>query len=438
VRRVNEAVAIIPWGLVIEDFLTPNRLTLEDFCDEFTGSWVFGYAKALRSVGLRPIIVCVSSSVETVGWRTHLPTGTEICLLPVPRTYRILRRAMSAPYGRSVWSTFRGPRAMHVVLFPLLSAAKELAPFLATPVRKLRRELRRASCGVLLCQEYEFPRFDTCVGLSRLSSIRVFGVFQGGDYQRWRLERIVRPRTIPRAAGLIIPSTTEIERVRRLYAVPPIEQISNPIDLDVWKPSAGERGRSALDIPDRAPVVAWHGRVSRVQKGLDTLLAAYELVLSDAPDCVLLLLGTGPDSEFVRSRIDERSLRNVVWVDRYLHDPAEIARLLACADVYAFASRHEGFALAPLEAMACGLPVVGTGAGSMIDILEHGEASGGVIVAAEDHRQMARQMVRLLADGQLRVRLGEAARKRSEEFGSRAVGERLEQFLFGVAEGHSG
>jgi starch synthase len=167
-----------------------------------------------------------------------------------------------------------------------------------------------------------------------------------------------------------------------------------------------------------------------VQKGLDTLLAAYELVLSDAPDCVLLLLGTGPDSEFVRSRIHERSLHNVVWVDRYLHDPFEIARLLACADVYVFASRHEGSALAPLEAMACGLPVVGTNAGTMAEILEHGEASGGVVAPAEDHRQMAQQILRLLADEPLRSRLAEAARKRSEDFGLRAVGERLKESLF--------
>jgi len=428
-RRLDEAVAIIPWGLVIEDFLTPNRLTLDDFCDRFTGSWIFGYANALRSAGLRPTIICVSSTVDTVTWRTHLPTLTEICLLPVPRTYRVLRRTMKSPYGRSVTSTFRGPRIAHLVLFPLLFPAKELAPFLATPTRRLMRELNRTSCRVLLCQEYEFPRFDTCIWLARRSGIRVYGVFQGGNYQRWALERIVRPLTIPRASGLIIPSASEGERVRRRYAPPPIARIPNPIDLDVWKPYSRASGRRALNISEGVPVLAWHGRVD-LQKGLDTLVKAYELVLANAPDCVLLMLGTGAHAEAVRVLIGESGLRNIIWVDRYLHDPTEIARLLACADIYVFASRHEGAALAPLEAMACGLPVVATNAGAMAEILERGEASGGVIVPVEDHPEMARQILRLLANGSLRSTVARAARKRAEEFGSRTVGERLRDLLF--------
>ena len=45
------AVALLPWGNVLEDFIDKIGVSLESFCSEFTGSWMFGYAEALRRVG---------------------------------------------------------------------------------------------------------------------------------------------------------------------------------------------------------------------------------------------------------------------------------------------------------------------------------------------------------------------------------------------------
>jgi glycosyltransferase involved in cell wall biosynthesis len=53
---------------------------------------------------------------------------------------------------------------------------------------------------------------------------------------------------------------------------------------------------------------------------------------------------------------------------------------LSVADVYVFPSRHEGFPVAPLEAMACGLPIVAAYAPGICDILSEGEESGGLVV----------------------------------------------------------
>jgi glycosyltransferase involved in cell wall biosynthesis len=51
-------------------------------------------------------------------------------------------------------------------------------------------------------------------------------------------------------------------------------------------------------------------------------------------------------------------LLDVLWVDRFVHHRDEMRRYLSAGDVYAFPSRNDGFPTAPIEGMACGLPVV--------------------------------------------------------------------------------
>jgi glycosyltransferase involved in cell wall biosynthesis len=427
-------VALLNWGHVIEDFLDLNRLSLEAFTREFTGSWMFGYVEALEAADVRTLLVCVSRGVDEVTRTVHTPTGTDLLLMPAPKSYRVLRKGMANPYGRTVGNTFRGPRAVRLLLYPLLALLKEGAPYLSTPVWKLARELKRDDCEALLCQEYEFPRFDVCVLLGRLTKRRVFAVFQGGDYQRWKLERVTRRVSTRACDGLVIASSAEVQRVRDRYGVDPrrIRQIGNPIDTKTWCPGDVVAARRALGIPAQARVAAWHGRVQLPKKGLDILVDAWARVCAERPDAELrlLLIGSGADTEAVRSRLDGYGLRNVVWVERYLHDRSAIRDLLVAADVYAFSSRHEGFPVALIEAMACGLPVVATDVGGVRDILAAGERSGGIVVPPRDPVGFAAALGRLLDDESLTKTLAELSRQRAEQFGFATIGRELRSFFF--------
>src|SRR5207244_1985743 len=100
-------IALLPWGLALEDFLEPHGLTLETFCREFRGSWMFGYVEALRTVGVHALIVCLSREETAISRRVHEPSGAGVLVLPVPWIYRVLRGRMINPYGRSARSTFR-------------------------------------------------------------------------------------------------------------------------------------------------------------------------------------------------------------------------------------------------------------------------------------------------------------------------------------------
>src|SRR2546421_734069 len=124
-------------------------------------------AAALRRAGVRTVIVCVSGRVEERASYLHRPSGATVVALRAPRPYRLLRRWMVNPYGRTAGQTFGSLRGARLPAAPLLAVAKEVAPYLSTPVTALAREVRRQACSAVLCQEYEFPRFDVCVALGR-------------------------------------------------------------------------------------------------------------------------------------------------------------------------------------------------------------------------------------------------------------------------------
>jgi len=414
---------------VLEDFLEPHGLTLETFLTEFRGSWMFGYVEALRSAGVRTVIVCISSARDEVSHGLHQPSGASVVVLPAPRAYLALRRHMANPYGRSARTAF-GLRGIGRLFAPFLWPVVQVAPYLSTPRRKLAQSLREESCTAILCQDYEFPLFDACAAVSRRTGIPLFGVFQGGDYRRWRTEALVRGRAIRGCRGLIVAPAAEFERVLATYRVPPgrIARIPNPVDVNAWRPGDRTAARERLSISSSARVVVWHGRLHAWKKGLDVLLDAWPQVTARVEDARLILVGDGPDRTSVAERA--RETPGVVLVDRLLHDVDRLRDHLSAGDVYAFPSRHEGFAVAPIEAMATGLPIVAADVGGIAETLPDGELSGGIVVPREDRAALAEGLTRLLLDPDQARLLGARARERAVgEFSFDAVGSRLAGFL---------
>ncbi len=433
-------IALLMWGNVIEDFIGKLGISLDGFLTEFVGSWMFGYVDALRLAGVETVLFCLSERVETPLRTRHKPTGAQVCVLPATRAYRFLQRGMRNPYGRNVQDVFGEVHGVGYALFPLLALLRELVLYLPTPPGLLARELRREGCSAVLCQEYEYPRFDVCVAVGSLMRLPVFACFQGGDYQRSRLERLLRPFALRACAGLIIAPRTEIRRVQARYALPSskVARVFNPVDTYTWRPKDRTEARRSLGIPLDARVAVWHGRVSLWKKGLDLLLDAWHRVCDERPgvELRLLLLGSGQDVEEVRRHIAAMPLRGVMLRDEFVADREVVRRYLSAADVYTFPSRHEGLAVAPLEAMACGLPVVAADASGVPDMLEGGESSGGVVVPRNDSVAFAAALGRLLDDPVLSREMGERARSRVEDcFSLAVVGQQLRAFLLGSPSG---
>lgn len=427
-------VGLLPWGYLIEDFLDTIGVSLDEFCSEFTGSWIFGYVDALRAVGVSSVIICISGRVSAPTWRRHSLTGATICILPAPLAYRLTLRLVRNPYARSVKHMFRADLEHRHLLWPILAVLREMIGYLTTPPILLTRALVTSRCDAVLCQEYEFPRFDICVLIGRLLGLPVFATFQGGDYQRSRIERLLRPFAMRGCRGLVIGAGREVRRVRERYRISDLSlaQIFNPVDLTVWHPSDKEAARVQLGIPREARVAAWHGRVSRWKKGLDQLLDAWARMSNEHPgvELHLILVGDGEDTSWLSRQIEALKLRGIHWMRAFLQDRAAIRTYLSAADVYAFPSRHEGFAVAVIEAMACGLPIVSTDVSGIRDVFMDGKASGGIVVAPEDPAALAAALWNLLSNPDLSRDLGRRAQERAQmAFASAIVGQQLRAFL---------
>jgi glycosyltransferase involved in cell wall biosynthesis len=425
------AVALLNWCHLIEDFLDNLGISFEVFQNEFRGSWLFGYIDALKAAGVRTVLICVSARVADP-WRfVHGPTGAHVCVLPALRIYHTLRGLVPNPYGSSVVEAFGNVDLLHR---PLYAAAKDIAAYLATPLKGLANELRREGCSALICQDYEHPRFDACVLLGKLIGLPVFATFQGGDTRYTSLERLARRFSLRACRGLIIATATEVQRVQSRYGVPArkIARIFNPIDATFWKRMDRHGARAELNIPQGTCVMAWHGRVLLERKGLDLLIDGWDRICKSRPDedLRLLLIGAGKDAVEVQNLIDAKGLRGVIWVREFVNNRSDLRRYLSAADVYLLPSRHEGFPVALMEAMACSLPVVAAAAPGVPDILADGEASGGLLVARNDAGALATALGYLLDDESRRLEFGSRARHRAESnFSLDSVGGRLRSFL---------
>jgi starch synthase len=110
-------------------------------------------------------------------------------------------------------------------------------------------------------------------------------------------------------------------------------------------------------------------------------------------------------------------------VEEYVHDRELMWRLLSAADVATLPSRHEGFPVATLEAMACALPVVAADVSGVRDMLQAvPDTDTGIIVPPEDTAALADALGLLVDDVELSRRLGESARLVAEQFSVEDVG----------------
>lgn len=175
--------------------------------------------------------------------------------------------------------------------------------------------------------------------------------------------------------------------------------IRNGVDTGRFTPGAPE-GPAALDTVG-GPLVVCVGRLCR-QKGQDVLLAAWPAVTAAVPGARLVLVGDGPDAARLRAAAGPS-----VRFTGAVADPAPWYR---AADLVVLPSRWEGMALAPLEAMACGRPVVLGDVAGARESLPPGHAAP-CLVPPGDPAALAAALGRLLARPALRQTLGREARE---------------------------
>nr|WP_308430785.1 glycosyltransferase [Streptomyces aurantiogriseus] len=176
--------------------------------------------------------------------------------------------------------------------------------------------------------------------------------------------------------------------------------IPNGVDLQRFHPAPTGAVRAGLrplrGVAPDAPLVVCVGRLCR-QKGQDVLLEAWSTVARRVPGARLVLVGDGPD----RDRLRACAPRSVLFAGAV----SDAAPWYQAADLVVLPSRWEGMALAPLEAMACGRPVVVTDVDGARESLPPSHAPH-CLVPPENPELLAGAVAALLLDLPLRESLG--------------------------------
>jgi starch synthase len=185
-------------------------------------------------------------------------------------------------------------------------------------------------------------------------------------------------RTAFEAADAVIAVSEGMRRdILRCYpGVDPARThvVYNGIDLERWHPLDDADQVRALGIDPDRPTVVFVGRITR-QKGLPYLLRAARAL---PPEVQLVLCAGAPDTPDIMAEVTdlvhvlqtERS--GVVWIDRLLAQH-ELAAVLTASTAFVCPSIYEPLGIVNLEAMACGLPVVGTATGGIPEVVADGE-----------------------------------------------------------------
>ncbi len=225
--------------------------------------------------------------------------------------------------------------------------------------------------------------------------------------------RFVIPRLARRSASIITVSEYTRNRILAHMDIHPekIVVIPEGVDPRFFPESAGEIERviNRYGIPTRSYLLS----VSTLEprKNLGTLLQTWSEVFQHLPDDIWLVLSGEKGNPRVFPRLDfDRIPPRVHWTGRV--EDADLPGLYSGARAFVFLSLAEGFGLPPLEAMACGIPVLASNCTSIPEVV----GDDALMVNPVDLSEIQMGIVRVCGDESLRQRLVSAGLGRARRY----------------------
>ncbi len=252
---------------------------------------------------------------------------------------------------------------------------------------------------------------------AKFTGIPYFVNFYGGEFSMarkfrlmWLLRWIVRG-----SVGSFTVTNYYVSMMRD--AGLDMVRIPIPLGVDTSRFRPGVAGSG--DIRERLCkkgelLVLFVGRLVE-RKGPDYLVSAFQKVARQIPNARLVMVGGGPMEKSLKLQADRLGI-SVNFLGEIPN--AELPKYYCAADIFVLPSivdRHgdrEGQGVVYAEAMACGIPVIGTSTGGIPDVISK---DVGLLVNEKDPEDLARSIIRLLKDARLRKSMGENAYKLVQE-----------------------
>ncbi|MCX7018850.1 MAG: glycosyltransferase [bacterium] len=225
----------------------------------------------------------------------------------------------------------------------------------------------------------------------------------------------------------IIAPSDDIKRMLAGRGVKtPVRVIPSGIDLSRFASAdraPNKRIRERHAIPPDAPVLLFVGRLAH-EKNCAFLLNAFELISRDAPQARLVLVGSGDAEEELRAAAAAmKCAPRIIFTGALTGSMLDSAYL--AGDIFVFSSTTETQGMVVAEAMAAGLPVVAVDGPGVRETVK--TELNGFLVAPGDTDGFARRVTSLLADDELRARLGRGAHASSREYSLEITARNVEE-----------
>ena len=236
--------------------------------------------------------------------------------------------------------------------------------------------------------------------------------------KQWYLATLTRQSA--RWSRRILADSAATKRdVEQTFAIPPdrvdvvypgVDERYQPLDPDDPSDVAALQAfRSRHGLPDR--LILYQGTLEP-RKNVDKLVAAFaRLVAGGLPHALVLAGGKGWQYEAIYAAIEAHGLRDRVVLPGYV-SREEQPLWYNSADLFVYPSQYEGFGLPPLEAMACGVPVITSDTSSLPEVV--GDA--GLTIDPKDVEALADAMRAVLTDTERATAMRRAGRARAAQF----------------------
>jgi glycosyltransferase involved in cell wall biosynthesis len=232
-----------------------------------------------------------------------------------------------------------------------------------------------------------------------------------------RIHDLFAPLYLSQYQKIIATTPTYARNSRILQSRPEkVVVISNGVDTARFNPWVdGEPIRELHGLSGKK-VVLFVGALTRwhAYKGLDNLIRAFSITREKVHDSHLVVVGSGELAEYNRKLAESLGIEGNVTFAGGVSEEL-LPQYYAACDLFVLASRDnsEGYGLALLEAMATGKPAIGSRVGGIVDVINDEET--GLLVEPNQPDELAKAMIRLFQDDELRHRMGIQARQFAEK-----------------------
>ena len=257
---------------------------------------------------------------------------------------------------------------------------------------------------------YLFPAGAASVEVGKKHGIKTYVTAHGSDmFEMYKKQFFMRPfiKKVLKKADVVFAvsnalkdeilatNVLNIKNKTRLYW--------NSVDIDKFKDTTNSSFKS--QFKNNKPIVLFVGNIIK-RKNVNSLLEAKKIAKSDYN---LVVVGGGPLLKNLKDKVANENISDVYFTG----SRNDVEEIIPAGDVLVLPSFSESFGLVLIEALACGIPVIGSNVGGIKEIIT---SEVGLLIDPNNPETIADAIDKMILDGEFRNNLASNARNRAKDF----------------------